>query len=31
MPDGKLSVREYVTHPGAVVIILLLDNGDLVL
>ncbi len=31
MPDGKLSVREYVTHPGAVVIIPLLDNGDLVL
>ncbi len=30
MPDGKLSVREYVTHPGAVVIIPLLDNGDLV-
>ena len=26
MPDGKLSVREYVTHPGAVVIIPLLDN-----
>lgn len=31
MPDGKLSVREYVTHPGAVVIIPLLGNGDLVL
>ena len=31
MPDGKLSVREYVTHPGGVVIIPLLDNGDLVL
>lgn len=30
MPDGKLSVREYVTHPGAVVIIPLLDNGNLV-
>jgi ADP-ribose pyrophosphatase len=31
MPDGKLSVREYVTHPGGVVIIPLLDNGNLVL
>ena len=31
MPDGKLSVREYVTHPGGVVIIPLLANGDLVL
>lgn len=31
MPDGKLAVREYVTHPGAVVIIALLANGDLVM
>ena len=31
MPDGTLSVREYVTHPGGVVIIPLLGNGDLVL
>jgi len=31
MPNGKLSVREYVTHPGGVVIIPLLNNGDLVL
>ena len=31
MPDGKLSVREYVTHPGGVVIIPFLANGDLVL
>lgn len=31
MPDGKLSVHEYVTHPGGVVIIPLLTNGDLVL
>ena len=30
MPDGKLSIREYVTHPGAVVIIPLLENGNLV-
>lgn len=31
LPDGKLAVREYITHPGAVVIIPLLANGDLVL
>ncbi|GAB1720848.1 MAG: NUDIX hydrolase [Nitrosospira sp.] len=31
MPDGKVKVREYITHPGAVVIIPLLDNGELVL
>jgi len=31
LPDGKVAVREYITHPGAVVIIPLLDNGELVL
>jgi ADP-ribose pyrophosphatase len=31
LPDGKVAVREYIMHPGAVVIIPLLDNGDLVL
>ncbi|MDC0575458.1 NUDIX hydrolase [Nitrosomonadaceae bacterium] len=31
MSNGTLSVREYVTHPGGVVIIPLLANGDLVL
>ncbi|MEO7559656.1 MAG: NUDIX hydrolase [Nitrosospira sp.] len=31
LPDGKVKVREYITHPGAVVIIPLLDNGELVL
>jgi ADP-ribose pyrophosphatase len=31
LPDGKIAVREYITHPGAVVIIPLLDNGELVL
>ena len=31
LPDTKISTREYVTHPGAVVIIPLLENGDLVL
>lgn len=31
LPDGKIRVREYITHPGAVVIIPLLNNGELVL
>lgn len=31
LPDGKETVREYLVHPGAVVIIPLLDNGDLVM
>lgn len=29
LPDGQASVREYVKHQGAVVIIPLLDNGDM--
>ncbi|HSS46870.1 MAG TPA: NUDIX hydrolase [Burkholderiales bacterium] len=31
LPDGKEVVREYLIHPGAVVIIPVLDNGDLVM
>jgi len=31
LPNGGTSQREYVIHPGAVVIIALLDNGNLVL
>lgn len=31
MPDGKIKVREYIAHPGAVVIIPLLDNGEIVM
>lgn len=31
MPDGSTSMREYITHPGAVAILALLDNGNLVL
>lgn len=31
LPDGKVKIREYIAHPGAVVIIPLLDNGELVL
>lgn len=30
-PDGREAVREYVTHPGAVVIIPVLPNGKLLL
>ncbi len=29
VPDGHEAVREYVRHPGAVVIIAVLDNGRL--
>lgn len=31
LPDGAHATREYVTHPGAVVMIPLLDDGRLVL
>ncbi len=31
LPDGTHATREYVTHPGAVVMIPLLDDGRLVL
>ncbi len=31
LPNGNLSQREYVTHPGAVVIIPILANGNIVL
>lgn len=31
LPDGKESTREYVVHPGAVVVIPMLDDGRLVL
>jgi ADP-ribose pyrophosphatase len=29
LPDGHESVREWITHPGAVVVIAMLDNGNL--
>jgi ADP-ribose pyrophosphatase len=29
LPNGKESIREYIVHPGAVVILALLDNGNL--
>lgn len=31
LPDGGSSVREYITHPGAVAVLALLDNGNLVM
>ena len=30
LPDGSEGVREYVTHPGAVVMIPILDDGRIV-
>lgn len=30
LPDGKLATREYVIHPGAVLIVPVLDDGRLV-
>ncbi len=29
LPDGKESLREYIVHPGAVVILAFLNNGNL--
>ena len=29
LPNGKQTVREYIVHPGAVVVLALLDNGNL--
>lgn len=31
LPDGKRATREYIVHPGAVMVIPLLDDGRLVL
>ncbi|MFM8610697.1 MAG: NUDIX domain-containing protein [Burkholderiaceae bacterium] len=31
LPDGSLAHREYVTHPGAVVVVALLDDGRVVM
>jgi ADP-ribose pyrophosphatase len=31
LPNGKSAQREYVVHPGACVVIPLLDNGDVIL
>lgn len=31
LPDGGTSIREYITHPGAVAVLPLLDNGNLIM
>jgi ADP-ribose pyrophosphatase len=31
LPDGNTSVREYIRHPGAVVVLPLTDSGELIL
>ncbi|MEO8342276.1 MAG: NUDIX hydrolase [Gallionella sp.] len=31
LPDGAISSREYITHPGAVAVLAILDNGNLVM
>ena len=31
LPDGAVSVREYVSHPGAVAVLALHDNGNLIM
>ena len=31
LPDGAVSTREYIRHPGAVAVLALLDNGKLVM
>lgn len=31
LPDGSVSTREYIKHPGAVAIIAMLDNGNLIM
>ena len=31
LPDGKLTAREYIKHPGAVVILPLLDDGSVLM
>ncbi|MDD5329970.1 MAG: NUDIX hydrolase [Sulfuricella sp.] len=31
LPNGNTSTREYIIHPGAVVVVPLLDNGDVLM
>lgn len=31
LPDGNTTTREYIVHPGAVVVVPLLDNGDVLM
>ena len=31
LPDGSVSTREHIAHPGAVAVLAILDNGDLLM
>lgn len=31
LPDGSVRTREYIAHPGAVAVLALLDNGNLIM
>ncbi len=31
LPDGSTSIREHITHPGAVAVLAILDNGNLIM
>ncbi len=31
LPDGSVSTREYIKHPGAVAVLAMLDNGNLLM
>lgn len=31
LPDGQVHTREYIVHPGAVAVLAMLDNGNLVM
>lgn len=31
LPDGQIHTREYIRHPGAVAVLAILDNGNLVM
>ena len=31
LPDGRTATREYIVHPGAVMVVPLLDDGRLVI
>lgn len=31
LPDGSVSMREHIVHPGAVAVLAILDNGDLIM
>lgn len=31
LPDGRIDFREYITHPGAVAVLAILGNGNLVM